>query len=108
VTDHPKYITYRIGEEWEALYVDGKLEQYGDSYYVDERIRELLGVEFGESEYMKNRVENREDIPDSLNTLRALEAEVQLDLAKRADLRRKAEELRERAAELEEIANSTP
>lgn len=31
--------------EWEALYVDGKLDKVGDAYLIDERVRQLAGVE---------------------------------------------------------------
>lgn len=33
------------GEDWSALYVDGKLDTVGDSYLIDERISEIAGVE---------------------------------------------------------------
>lgn len=38
------YVIYSGSEEWSALYVDGKLEKYGDHYLVEEHLRLLLGV----------------------------------------------------------------
>jgi hypothetical protein len=45
-----KYVRYQGGNEWSALYIDGKLDKYGDHYIVDERIEELLGVEVRNSD----------------------------------------------------------
>jgi len=60
------------GEEWAVLYVDGKLERIGDSYLIDERIRQLSGVtELDEGKFW-DTVNSYDDAPQTLEEARAL------------------------------------
>lgn len=46
----PEFVIYHTGDEWAALYADGKLVSWngstlcGDSYHIDEFFYDLLGV----------------------------------------------------------------
>jgi hypothetical protein len=61
------------GEEWSALYVDGKLDIVGDSYLIDDRISELFGVtEYQDESFMQGG----NDYGDVAPTLDALHAGV--------------------------------
>lgn len=54
------------GEEWSALYVDGKLAHIGDSYLADEKIRQIAGVtQLDEGEFWDS-VHHYEDAPQTL------------------------------------------
>lgn len=98
MSDESKYVMFRIGEGWSALYVDGSLDQIGDSYNVEERIAELLGVSLEESEVMA-RVSHRSDAPSTLANLREQEAEL-------AERQQRANALRDEADRLRRQADS--
>lgn len=38
-------VRYQGEGEWSALYINGKLDTFGDHYLVDERIQEIFSVE---------------------------------------------------------------
>lgn len=88
----PKFVLFHIGEGWSALYVDGRLDRIGDSHNVTERIEELLGVVFQESDVM-DAIQQRSDAPGTLAELREQEA-------RQRELRDTAEALRQQAADL--------
>ena len=66
----PKFVRY-TAEEWSALYIDGTLDVVGDSYLVDERIAELLGVEDQSSDAFLRGGNTREDVAQTLDELNA-------------------------------------
>ena len=85
----PKYVLFHIGDGWSALYINGVLDQIGDSYNVAERIEALLGVRTQESEVMA-AVQRRADAPSTLAELRSMEAERRRLLDEAEGLRRQA------------------
>lgn len=96
-----KYVTFRVGEEWLALYVDGKLSDLGDAYMVMENLLSRLGVAEEQSEVMY-RIQSRDDVPATLDELREREADLEATHAVAATLRERAAELIEQARKLEE------
>lgn len=80
-------------EEWAALYVDGKLDQVGDSYNTEERAFELLGVpQIHDDAFMRGQ-DKRRGVAQTLDEV----AEYQ---TRREQGAARAEELRAQAAEL--------
>lgn len=98
-TDEPKYVLFQIGEGWSALYVDGRLDQIGDTHNVEERIQQILGVAWQESPVM-DAVQQRNEAPPTLLELRRLEAEHEDRSRRAAELRAQAEALEAEAAAL--------
>lgn len=87
-------LTLMVGEhQWSALYVDGKLDRVGDHDVVNERIREVLGIDVDYSNDFMRGGEYREDVAKSLN-------EVSDYRAAREEREQKANLLRAQAAEL--------
>lgn len=89
-----KYVIYQGDNEWSALYVDGTLDRVGDHYLVDERLRELLGVETVQSDDFMRGGDSREHVAPTLHDL-------YLWSENRDALHREAQALREQAAALE-------
>lgn len=96
----PKIVRYSVGEEWSALYVDGRLDRIGDSYLADERIAELAGVIEGESDVMR-AVNTRDEAPKTLDELADREGELQTRIESAAILRAEAQRLLDEAASIE-------
>lgn len=88
------------GEEWAALYVDGKLVAVGDSYHADEHLATLLKVDErdGYNTLLRQGV-SYEDIPQTLTEAEAAVAAIEAKYAE-------AEALKARAAELIAEANA--
>jgi hypothetical protein len=91
--------------EWSALYVDGKLDQVGDSYLADDRIRELYGItdisERDGARFVLPRGCHREDVPDTLEGAQAQIRAGELMLEQAADKRSRAAVLLMEADKLE-------
>lgn len=98
MANHPKYVRYN-GEEWSALYIDGKLDTVGDSYHSDERLAEILGVQEYDDDAFLRGGDGRSDVAQTLDELHTWQAQRDTKLAQ-------AEELRARAAELEAEAKA--
>ena len=95
----PKYETYRDEsiEEWSALYVDGKLEVVGDSYLIDERLQQLVGVELKEGNFLLGG--------DHSSDVAKTSEEIDKYEVTRTERQQQADELREQAAKLLEEAD---
>lgn len=92
-----KLIRYRGGDEWSALYVDGKLDRVGDHYWVEERIFELLGVEERYDDDFMRGQDHREGVAQTLEEIEEYTV-AQEALQEEADeLINQANELRARA-----------
>jgi len=105
-TCNPDQITvYRGDEEWSALYVDGKLEQVGDHYLIDERITTLLQIrEVHSDDFMRGGF-HRKDVASTLEEI-GIYAEERIATEMKADeLRAKANTLRAEAAAIEAKLN---
>jgi hypothetical protein len=103
MADHPKYVLY-TGDEWSALYIDGKLDTIGDSYHSHDRIAELLGVvEHSDDAFLRGG-NTREGAAHTLDELDAYVAERTALRSQAAELRRQAADLEARAAQLRERA----
>lgn len=96
-----KYVRFSVGDEWEALYVDGKLDTISESYLVDERIGKLLGVEYRESAVME-QVKRRDEAPATLDELSEKDAALAGWLEQADKLEAQALALREQARLLRE------
>lgn len=97
--DRPKLtvVTWDAHEEWSALYINGKLDRVGDRYLTDERIAELVGVEYIDADFLGGG-NTRNDAFETLDGLHYYNNEI-------AEAHRKAETLRAQAAELIRRAN---
>lgn len=97
-----KYVVYTGAEEWDALYVDGKLECVGDRYLIDERLREILGcVQVDSAAYFMGGKGYPEDVPKDLATVEAYRT---TSVRSAQEARAQAAALRAQAAELEASA----
>ncbi len=88
----PSLVIYEA-DEWSALYVDGKLERVGDSYYVEEKAFELAGVTVIQDDAFMRGQDRREGVAKSLDEIIVFKSQRDLD-------QKRANELREQAAEL--------
>lgn len=57
------------GEEWSALYVDDRLLEIGDHYLVEERLLDVLGIEFIQSDDFLRGGSSREDAAKTLDEI---------------------------------------
>lgn len=87
-------------EEWSALYVDGKLDEVGDSYLIDDRIAELYGVETYSSDAFMRGGNTREGVAKTLDELREWEQNRDARQQEADRLRAEAEDLLARAKAL--------
>lgn len=87
-------VRYTGGNEWSALYVDGRLDTVGDHYLVDERIAQIAGVEIVDSEDFMLGGSHYEHVARTLD-------DIQVFSERREALEAQAEALRAQAAELE-------
>ena len=99
------YVRYQ-GEEWAALYIDGKLDTVGDSYLSDERIAQILGVEEHSDDAFLRGGNSRSDVAQTLDELHAYVNEREDKLARAAELRAQAAALEAEAATLRESATA--
>lgn len=97
MTDMPNMTLYRGSGEWSALYVNGTLDRVGDHYLADERIAELAGVEIVQSDDFLCGGSTRKDVAVTLEELNAY-------VTDRQERIRRAEQLRQQAAALNEEA----
>lgn len=86
----PRYVRYRVGEEWSALYIDGLLDRVGDTYLSDERIAELLGVEERESPFLASNDITRDDVPKTVEGVEASDDAIRAKRERAATLREQA------------------
>ena len=94
-------VRYQTGE-WSGLYIDGYLDTYGDHYLVDERMGELLQVEYRDS---NSWLDDDKRFPiQKLAEVEERELQAQADLDYAAQWRAKAAELKAEAEELLEAA----
>lgn len=88
--------------EWSALYVDGKLDCYGDSYLQDERIHALFGVKIvNDSPWLLGGDGRNRPPAQTTAEIDAYEADRNAMLDQAIALRNQAAELRRQAVELE-------
>jgi hypothetical protein len=80
-------------EEWAALYVDGKLDEVGDTYVTEERALELAGVTCVHDDAFMRGQTHREGVAQTLSDVTDYRE-------RRATARERAELLRQRAADL--------
>ena len=91
----PSLVRYEGSGEWSALYVDGRLDVYGDHYLIEERISELCGVETIQSDSF---MMGNEHIPaTSLGEVDAYESLAANAEAEAERLEAEAERLRQQA-----------
>lgn len=85
-------------EDWSALYVDGQLHTYGDSYLAEEAIRSIVGVRVvDDNAWLRGgNGTGRNGNPPPASTL----DEVHGYMVERSERESRARNLRERAAEL--------
>lgn len=81
------------GDDWAALYVDGKLDRVGDAYLADERVRELLGVTYVVDDSFMRGQTSRDGVAKTLDEVEEYRTARQLAI-------QEAERLREEAAAL--------
>ena len=89
---------------WTALYVNGKMDNYykdSNSYLVDERIRELLGVATVHDDAFTRGSDDPADFAVTLEGVEFYKTERAKRLEKAAAIREQADELRRQADELE-------
>lgn len=104
-SDLPTNVELHFDEdgEWSALYIDGKLDSFGDSYQQEERIQNLFGVKVVQDSpwLLGGNGRNREPAQtvEDIETYRSAAKEDRLDAA--AKLREKADELVRAARDLE-------
>lgn len=94
--DHSIEIHRSHDGEWAGLYIDGKLDTYGDSYLADERLQVLCGVEY---------VENSPWLADGHRTPFQTTDEIKAARVERDDKLERAEALRAEAAKLQAEAD---
>lgn len=83
--------------EWAGLYIDGKLDTYGDAYHSEERLFELVGgIYVDDSPWL---IDNRTP-RDTTEEIEAAREERDARIARAAELRAQAAELEAEAAEL--------
>ncbi len=87
-------------EEWTALYIDGYLDQVGDSYLIDERIAEIAKVEYIEADFLQGG-DNRETVAQTLDELKAYNEKTGVARQRAQELRNRAQALLEQADLLE-------
>ena len=90
-------VIYHGTEEWSAIYIGGKLVDYGDTYRIYEAVMAHLGIEVRDDDAW---VSGGKDDTGVLRTL----AEVDEFAQKRAARNSTAEMIERRARELEELA----
>jgi hypothetical protein len=95
-TDRPT-LEIHYAEEWAALYVDGKLDRQGDTYWVEERAFELAGVTTVRDDAFLRGGSSRDETAKTLQ-------EVGEYRRARLERRERAAQLREEAARLEREA----
>lgn len=101
VKDGRKMELHSDGGEWSALYVDGKLEEVGDTYYVTERTLALLGVrEVSDSGFMRGQT-RREGVAKTLDEVEEYAEQRKKDLDTAEALRVEAARLIAGAERLE-------
>lgn len=90
--------------EWSALYVDGKIDTYGDHYVVNERIAALFGVLDAQSNDFVRPVpgSHREVVYDTVEEVYAVAEQRAHALEEAARLRAEAESLIRQAKQLED------
>ena len=94
-----KYVIYTGAEEWDALYVDGKLRRVGDKYLINETLREILGcVEIDSDAYFLGGKGYAEEVPTRIETVEEYRTRLTNEVAQRRVM---AESLRAQAAQLE-------
>lgn len=97
-------VTSENVEEWAALYVDGVLDRVGDSYLIDERIRDLAQVEEKDGNFLLGG-NYRDDAAKTLEEIDQYEANREQLLAKAAEMEAAAKALEAQAAALRASQN---
>lgn len=96
----PAMEIHHSGEEWSALYVDGRLEEVGDTYVVEERAFELLGVKEVQDDAFMRGQKSREGVAPTIDEVEAYRAEREASKARAAELREQAAALLAEAEQL--------
>lgn len=100
-----QYVLYTGDAEWDALYIDGKLDLLGDRHYTRERFMEILGVELRDTDaYFLGRDPKYDNAAKTLAEVEAYEGRPGSELARADQLRAQANELLAQADELDKTA----
>ena len=94
-------VVYQGDNEWSALYVDNKLDTVGDHYYIDERIRELFGVETVCSDDFMRGGNEEADVAQNLGELNEYTNQRESRESIARELQDQAQELLAKARELD-------
>ena len=88
-------------EEWAALYRDGQLVRVGDTYRTDEEAFKLLGVEIVQDDAFMRGQNSRDGVAQTLDQVDEYRWARENKQAEAERLRKEAEEMIRRAAELD-------
>lgn len=101
-----EFVLYR-GEEWSALYHNGKLLETGDDYLVIERLLQVCSVEVRQNEdfLLGLKEADYNDVPKDLESVEAYAVQARQHELTAQELRERAKELLATAKELETQAN---
>src|SRR3954470_19295356 len=86
--------------EWAGLYVRGVLDRQGDTYWVEERAFELLGVTTTQDDAFLRGGSGRDETAKTLEEVAIYREERDARLARAAQLREEAARLTQEAEEL--------
>jgi hypothetical protein len=90
--------------EWSALYVDGQLEQVGDTYLVEEQAWDMLGVTIVDDNAFLRGQASRDGVARTLDEVAEYRAKRDEALDEATRLRAEAKQLMARADELDRAA----
>jgi len=88
-------------DEWAALYLDGQLTLLGDAYAAEQRALDLAGVTLVFDDAFMRGQDRATGVAPTLADIATYRTKRDADEAEANRLRRKAERLAERAAQLE-------
>lgn len=101
----PEFVIYHTGDEWAALYADGKLVKNdsgwplcGDSYHIDEYFHSLLGAKTIYSDAFLLGGNQRSDCAETIDEIQQYLADREADLAEAERLEAQARAIRSRHA----------
>lgn len=89
----------RVGGEWTAVYLNGELQQVGDSYLADEWLAEHYGVEVIDDGHQDCMIDNHKAYRTLDEVTRIAVARVERE-TRAAELRAQADELTRQAQEV--------
>lgn len=99
-TDSRPSLEIHYAEDWAALYVDGKLDQVGDTSNTEERALEVLGVTTVHNDAFMRGQSQRSGVADTLDEVATYSRERQERLDRAEALKAEAAQLLAQAAAL--------